>query len=223
MSKLSFWLLLPIATLIYGCSQPTPPASAPAIFPLTEGNTWVYQISEFDSTNTVQWNTFDTVSIGGTITFGSETWHEVIHTMPNTGFTEYYIAKNEGLWQKTSIPLVYHTNLIYKYPATVNDTFNVTLQTWPASDPTRLYTEVISVNENLVVPLGSFSCVHYVSHTQSIDSATMKVITDDPHSDAFVSPGIGMIKSVNRLLRQTGALTWGHFRDETVLVSYSLH
>ena len=228
MSKLSFWLLLTIAALIYGCSQSTNPASSSGIFPLTEGNTWVYQISEFDSTNTLQWSYPDTVTVGKEVIIGTEAWHRIIHSATDIfSDTIWYSIRTDGLWERrynySLIPHTYSMAFKYKFPTAINDTFNLSMNKWPPSEPSRSFTRIVSTTELLQVPAGSFSCILYQNNLQPLDSATLQVISDIIGIEDYINSGIGLIKSAQSFLRQTGPTTFGHFRHETVLVSYSVH
>lgn len=228
MIKLSFGLLVISSVIIYGCKQSTtpPPSSAP-IFPLTEGNSWSYQVSEYDSTNTLQISYPETVTVGKEQVIGGESWHIINNTHTTSGDTIWYTIRTDGLWKRqfisNAIPSsLYKTSLIYKFPTSANDTFSLATSNFPPTSPTRFFNLTFSTAENISVQAGSFSCIHYQSHVQSLDPASMKPLNDTISEQNYVCPGTGLIQSVQNFLRLSGG-KFSRFRDETVLQSSSLH
>jgi hypothetical protein len=85
-------------------------------------------------------------------------------------------------------------SLLFKYPATLNEVYL-------SYDSVKV--KVISINENVTVPAGTFSCYHY----QTNENGYL--------SDNYISPGVGMIKQ-NNLKLQTNDI------EKLELISYTI-
>jgi len=230
MVKLSLALLLSYAVMICGCKQSTGPTSTSStpIFPLTQGNTWSYQVSEFDSTNTLQITYPETVTVGSDQVIGTDTWHTVIRNFNHvTTDTSWYTIRTDGLWLRqmipNSTPAAYTTSLQFKYPTSANDTFDLVTNSLPPQSPSRSFVLTFSTSESQAVSAGTFTCIHYQSHSQNLQQGTLKVLADTVTEQDYVTPGTGLIQSVKNFTKQSGAVPNARFRDETVLMSYSVH
>ncbi len=209
------------AILLYGCSKTTEPAAQDPFFPLTEGNTWNYQFSEYDSTNALQISRPENVTVGKEQMINGESWHLINDPLYGSDDTLWYALRTDGLWERhyiaNVIPADYKTTLKYKYPASTNDTFNLSISTFPPGSPSRFFDQVFSTNEKLNTSAGVFTCVHYQSHEQAWDAATQKPLDDTIFEQDYVSPATGLIESDRSYNKVSG----GHFRSQRVLLSFT--
>jgi len=219
------YIVLLLAIVVGGCSETVSTDSHSVIMPLKEGNAWVYIYTTYDSAGNVKLILKqDSFYLGLPITKGSEHWYPAFYPLRiNQSDTTFYVNKSDGLWE-TYFSL---SHLKYKYPTSTNDTFDVTLvRNWPAPGVIeKSFTETVSASESISIPLGTFTCIHYRVHEQHIDSATMVVTDDTNMGDDYVSPGIGLIKSVGEYSRLTGppdSLRLERYHQEIILLKYTL-
>lgn len=210
-----------LASIFSSCSESTSPSAPAEIMPLREGSRWIYSISQFDSVHTLRWTLLDTIEIGAPTIHDGKTWYpylSISFRLSSLDDTLFYRNETDGLWMMFLRSLGSKPYLAYKYPATVGDTFSV------ISYPTqRSFTHVASINEVVNTPLGAFNCIRYDSHFQLLDSATMNVVKDYIDQD-YVSPGIGLIKSIRpntslSITPKKDTIIHRHVQ-ETILVSY---
>jgi hypothetical protein len=91
---------------------------------------------------------------------------------------DYYTTNGDGVW----IYLFYQNGneehyLYYKYPCKTNDTYS-----FPLGRPPAIVT-VLSIDKNVQVEAGAYSCILYRFDLEGIDS----------YSNFYISPGIGIV------------------------------
>ena len=111
------------------------------IFPLSVGNQWIVQVTNYDTTGAVHYTQIDTITILRDTTIQSEKWFIGYGIMTN---------RNDGLYdyQASTSSVI---SLRYKFPTTVNSNY--------------LYrgsqTKVISISDSITVQAGNYICYHY--------------------------------------------------------------
>jgi hypothetical protein len=180
--------MLVAATMIAGCSKPTPVSSdgTDVIMPLKVGNRWIGRWSFFDSTGVISSTRLDTVTVLSEEMIGSEKWFRVDGNVLRTNRTD-------GYWAQGSL---FGPNLMAKYPAAIGDTFGTDyfLQTFPDGSTGEMityYLSVVSTSTSVTVPAGTFICHEYKSNY----SMPNGVMLDNQEERYYYAPGKGMIKS----------------------------
>ncbi|HEY6172752.1 MAG TPA: hypothetical protein VIX80_10880, partial [Candidatus Kapabacteria bacterium] len=73
------------------------------------------------------------------------------------------------------------------------------------------FMQIAGLQEIVSVPAGSFTCIRYDSHYQSLNAVNMSILEDNILGNHYVSVGIGRVKSISFISSS---------REELVLVSY---
>jgi hypothetical protein len=169
------------------CSDTSSPdiSSNIDIIPLKKGNTWHYRMTGYDSTGSYSYPDESSIIINDTIIFNNQTWYSY-NDIPS-GF--WYTNKSDGYWVlfrsadgKSGNDT---TLLLYKYPTFPGDAYGEI--------------KVISINEELELPIGNFKVIHY-SHDFEI--------SDNPLLGSFhtyVASGIGVVKIMQLGKRSDGS------------------
>jgi hypothetical protein len=174
------------------------------MIPLKMGNSWSYVRTNYDSTGIVEYTENITSTIDKDTLIDELTWYGYSDTPSGIWFTN----KSNGYWVyarwNNGNAIVDTMLLIYKYPAIVGDVF----------DFPSFRREVVSTNELITVPAGSYKTIHY-SDT-FLDSSNYLLDS----FEIFVAQGIGLIKRVQIGRKQDGT-RFMVFEEE--LENYSLH
>ncbi len=197
--KWVFCLLL-VAALASGCDKndkSTNPQKTVEIWPLKVGNQWTYEDQLLDTAgNIFHWDTTVMLIAKDTVIQG-ETWY--ITTVNGIRDPETLPGKNrsDGLWGWDGSSGM----LVWKYPATVADTFKFGIDT----------VTIESIHDTVTVPAGTFVCLNY----KWVDN-------EDPgrvYQYHYLSPGVGWILG-EEYYRTSGGFIYPQLRN--VLISYSL-
>jgi len=175
MNTKSIFLVIALIVISFaGCNKsdsPVTPNEPQYLMPLAVGNYWIMVHSGFDSLGNNNYSESDTVNVTGKTTINGETWYhfqESVMINRTDGVYLYNSSSSESL-------------LMYKYPANEGEKW------------TTKGTEfsLLSKNENIIVPAGTFSCHKYHYTDSSIDyTGDMRIFnfTD------WICPGKGLIK-----------------------------
>jgi hypothetical protein len=143
-------LMVCVASLSCGDDDPTNPWQGGEIYPLAIGNSWTYEVMNFDSLGNVE--SLDTISasvVRDTVIDG-ETWYVTEGDGEEGIHIGYCIIRSNGFYSNWP-----DEELLYKYPARVGDQYMV-------EDDTVI---VENLDESVTVPAGEFDCVRYSVHT----------------------------------------------------------
>lgn len=214
---LYFVIIFFLASTISSCSESTSPSTPMEIVPLREGTRWIYSVSQYDSAQTLRWTLLDTLQIGTPTIHNGKTWYpyvDISYRLSTLEDTLFYRNENDGLWAIMYLRLLNSKPYqLYKYPAIISDTFaTYTNYSFDSSTVYRQYEQVGGLQDIISVPAGTFSCIRYDTHLQSLDPTNMTVLQDNIFTQSYVAPGIGLIKSIN--------YNYGSTREQ-VLVSYT--
>jgi hypothetical protein len=150
------------------------------IIPLAEGNFWTYQNYYYRSPRKDSINNADSVTlhVGKKILFNNQDWYP-------WGVLDWDYS-NIGINQKDGFYRIFFNNinnisidsacLFFKYPTKNGDKYY--------SGCVYDTLHIISIDEEVTVPAGTFKCIHY----RTIDSDKY------PDNEFFISPGVGMVK-----------------------------
>ncbi len=171
--KSIFFILIFAVVLITACSESSSPSvKKNEIFPLKAGNSWTYQSKSIDTTIiTNLWVEKDTLIQG-------ESWYKIL---ADSMFSYYYKNLDDGLWALDMQDFIYYkpSNLIYKYPAKVNDEYYIEHEKY----------KIISIDQKVEVPAGTFSCYVYQNDYSNFDGHHY-------FNEVYLSQGTGIIKSI---------------------------
>ncbi len=164
-------MLIPLLfVVLLGCSKKSStedPVVVPDLFPLKTGNTWTYKTTRMDTVISSHFNKV----IGDTIILG-ETWSRVSY---DDALVSIMKNKSDGLWfmnptkSTSGIAILY-----YKYPVPAGTQYVTT---------DGVNVTVVSVNETVTVPMGTFSCYHY----------TMTYPNSEVYQE-YYCPGKGLVR-----------------------------
>lgn len=191
MTLMKCLVLVMIVFLIIGCGkkdplEPTVPTRVD-IMPLNVGITWLYDFEVYQSGNSIPTDTLSyRVDIVGQTTIDNELWYYARHFFTDGVNSDsmfyYYAQRDSGLYVREGqadpaiLKIVYPTTqgtLFNGYSEFIDFLFSFNIV--PA--------EVISTNESITVPQGTYSCHHY-----SFD-------LDGAFQHEFYSPKIGLVRS----------------------------
>lgn len=172
MKTLPVSLLLAITAItISSCnkSNPVGPSGGQQIWPLNTGDTWVYEVTDYDSTGVAVGSTTVAYSVTSDTAFEGSTWYHL-----SGGSPTYYTNKSDGFWLLYSNSSSSQQQLMYKYPAEDGDS-------WSYGPDTI---SVQSTDTSVTVPEGTHDCFEYLwsgsPYFTRID---------------YVCPGLGWIRS----------------------------
>jgi hypothetical protein len=142
-------------------SNPVTPGAPTTVFPLAVGNQWIMQGYIFDvASNALKMAGKDTLTVGRDTTIQGETWY-------SQGDGTYMSNRTGGLWQYNAD---YGRQLYFKYPAQVNDTYSM-ISGDAVNGFDTASVKVISINQSITVPAGTFSCISYQWIAKNIQGA----------------------------------------------------
>ncbi len=165
MRSLILIIVFLLSTLsFFGCKDhdTNPLVIADVIYPLTIGNTWIFKVLSYDTLgNQYELMPSQILITGDTVIQGQQCY---------LGY-ETYFNRSDGLYCFTGdsgSPFA----LLYKYPAKVGDSY---------SEGNRTIT-VVSVNDTITVPAGTFVCYHYEVLAPYADT-----------EERYLAPKIGLV------------------------------
>lgn len=211
----SFSLLLSFAAMSCGSSSDS--VTSAYLIPMKEGNQWIYEITELDSTGSQISSRFDTVRVGTDSVINGEVWHKLIHTDVN-GYFNLSTNRNTGFWE-------YKNFLRYKYPSNAGDVFDtMEFAVIGPSTFTIAFRKVEATNIPVVVSGVSYNCYRYQWISELFDKTSNTLLSKDTIEDAYVSPSIGLVKLVQFPIVNGTINNNGHedFTLITELKSYTL-
>jgi hypothetical protein len=177
-----FFLLVFLPVIIFqSCSEPTEPDSSIFEFiPLDVGNKWEYVSAKYDSNGVIEFQgTGGNLIVKDTVMNGI-TWYAYDYSSPGNWNTN----KSNGFWVFVKANYGYSLNdtswMVYKYPCQVGDTYGEF--DYPI--------EVVSTNEKVTVPAGTFTTIHYSYNIINYDNYLLI------SNDIYICPGIGVVKSM---------------------------
>jgi hypothetical protein len=160
-----------------------------SFYPLKVGNVWEYNIVQYDSLGTVEYEgTFEEKIISDTIINGQllfEIESPEYRDPACCDYKFYFENKLDGIYLLIYSPLILiRNNHIYKYPCREGEIFSVN----------NIYNDsifVISTQDTVISEAGAFNCIVYKSIVKDV------TIPEEPilgYIYIYVSPGIGKIK-----------------------------
>ena len=164
-------LLVAVSFMIAGCSSSNEP-SVMELFPLKVGNTWTFNFTDEDNVTTEVVNT-----VKNEITIlQNEKWFVLDY---DNELQSVCKNKSDGFWfaDYNTESKIYTPELVYKYPASTGNQYETN---------SGIKVKVVSINEKITVPFGTFDCYHY-----EIDYG------DDMVTDEYFAPNVGLIKLVS--------------------------
>lgn len=174
------------AVLVACNSGNEPEDSKKQLIPLAKGNSWSYVQTTFDTTgkaSTAVYHIEDKVDSDTIIS--NEKWYHSEGYPSSVWITN----RNNGLWhfaKSGASPLIKKDTLIlvFSYPTKVGDKFGTY--------------QVISLDVDVKVPAGTFSCIHYSYYVPNPTNSWYSGF------EYFITPGLGIVK-----WQQVGKLSSG--------------
>ncbi len=164
-------------------------------YPLTTGSQWIYQITDYENKN----DSFDqTATIDPAETYNKVTC-SILKQKDKRGIVRAFVLKNsQGIfWKKIGASKSFTPEAssvftpeipIMMFPLTKGSTWDWEgkLKIAWINKNIKMHCEIVSANEELTVPAGTFKCVKIYIHQ----------IRDNEPSDEYgwYAPGIGQIK-----------------------------
>ena len=176
-----YYLFTVTVFLLYYCSESTEPdTTANDLIPLKIGNSWNYKFTDYDSSGTILYTENQTSTIVKDTSMLNYTWYS------NNDFVNsfWYTNKADGYWafvKENTGPIKKDTSLlIYKYPTQVGDIYGDT------NNPK----EVMSVDEEIIVPAGKFRVIHIINNYLNSNNYLLDSF------EIYIAPHIGVIKTM---------------------------
>lgn len=146
--------LILAAIVSTGCSDNLPTGTkGSVIMPLKEGNMWIGRLTQYDADGNVRTSEPDTIKVFDFKERASRYGDEIRWLHGGLIYEEVAENRQDGLHVTSAYdPDRRHMRLQAKYPASPLDTFDSKIGT----------TIVVSVNETVTVPAGTYRCYHYV-------------------------------------------------------------
>jgi hypothetical protein len=198
---LSMTLFLAIV-FCYGCSDSLNPEnnSQNNPIPLKKGNSWNYILTSYDSTETISYTENNVENVITDTVISNIRWYSLNSSPKGVWFTN----KSDGYWGYVKATnqnkLIKDTTfLVYKYPTVVGDKY-------------RDY-EVVSVDEEVIVPAGKFNCIHIIIRYPDSKNYLLDSF------ETFFKPGLGKVKWM-QIGKKAGNKKYVVYKSE--LSNYSL-
>jgi hypothetical protein len=135
--------------LLTSCKKDNPVDSSPSvkqIWPLKAGNTWAFNIVEYDTLGAVAQSGSGAFVVTTDTIVAGETWYHIAG-----GGSTLYTNRSDGFWGVSPDPSGIFPFLLFKYPVSAGDTWN------GGGDPVFLQ----SADTVITVPAGTFHCYEY--------------------------------------------------------------
>jgi len=186
-----------VVLVLAGCGAKDPLTSTETqvIWPLKVGNHWEYKFNQYNS------DYVQPISSGvyiydvlGTVQIGTETWSlmqvfdSTRRNLPGDSSvyiyhdTMYVMNRADGLWSRSSV--ISQPYMAVKFPVHLGETY----QQNPGL-PGSPVVEVASLDEQVRVPAGTFSCYHYIMHENQWNF---------DWSSLYCRPNVGIVQQVVR-------------------------
>ncbi len=173
---------------------PTTPDSV--IFPLTIGNEWLSNFTEYNTSGGVVATGTSSTRVVGDSTVNDWLWQIVIDSTTG-GDSTLWTNREDGAWSYTDTSATQEA-LALKYPANPNDTY-------PYYD---LTVRVASTSAIVTVPAGQFTCYYYELNAPVIGTI----------GKIWAAPNVGIVKAEQYNLN----LIWLYLQTLVELQSYTL-
>ncbi len=197
-------LVIFVSIFLFSCSGINNPVPDNNNFiPLHVGNSWSYHLTDYDSSGTVIYTYDQTTKIDRDTVISDKKWYTyngypagIWFSNKADGYWAFIITNTGSLKNDTSL-------ILYKYPANTGDVYG------------NIYfpTEVVSTNEEVTVPAGTFKAIHFSISYQKLNSYML-----DSY-EVYVVPRVGLIKQMQVGKKSDGS-KYIVYKDE--LVSYSI-
>ncbi len=203
--KRALYTFILIAPIIFtSCSESTSPYSNnDGLIPLSVGNSWSYQFTDYDSSGAVIYTEIQTNKIDKDTIISNNIWYGYNYIPVSV----WFINKADGYWsfaKRNGNTLMNDTSIIvYKYPTKAGDVYG------------NPYTpsEVISTEEEITVPAGTFNAIHITTNYSSLNNNFLYSF------ETYIVPHIGVIK-LEQIGKKSNGDTYIVYKSE--LESYSL-
>lgn len=183
--------------ILISCKSTTESPSVIDLLPLHAGNQWIYQTSVYrDSLPPIIMQ--DTATVSSTSTKDSLMLYEI----RKNGASDFYRNRYNGLWTIDSS--TQNLILVYEYPSFPGNEYIAEYNT-SSSDSSKTVTEVrmnlLSTNEHVITPAGSFYCYHYHYESEIVYFLTdiiFNSVTIKNHQivkEIYFAPGVGIVKA----------------------------
>ena len=197
-------LIIVTGFLFSNCSESTEPdVLSQDLIPLKINNSWNYKQTDYDSSGVIYRVENQSSTIIKDTTILSQLWYSFSDVPDGIWFTN----KTDGYWAfvkaNTGSVLNDSSLLVYKYPTKVGDIYG------DADSPI----EVVSIDEEITVPAGSFKAIHMIKNYLS----SQNYLRDS--FEIFIAPQIGVIKRM-QIGKKPNGNKFIVFKSE--LESYSL-
>lgn len=209
-----------LTAVVSGCGDDDPPQQGgdivltDVLVPLAVGNVWSGTYTRFDSTGADSSSHVLTYEIIDDTTIGRFRWYVEELTIDDTLSTRsLYKNLHAGLFRLETEVFSDSALLSYKYPASRNDQY---------TRIDRGYVAIPTADTAIVVPRGTFSCIHYETILfQALDNDSN--IVGGGMLNEFLSPGAGYVKWEQFIFDDNdSAIMVGRFElDSLVLISRS--
>lgn len=216
-------ILLSLALLVVvvsGCGDDDPPEEGgdivltDVLLPLAVGNVWSGTYIQFDSTGTDSTSHTLTYEIIDDTTIGGLRWYFERQALDDSLLLNLYKNLPDGLFRLETVIFLRDSALLsFKYPARRNDRYE-------RFD--RGLVVVATTDTAIVVPRGTFSCIHYRTVlSQYLDD--FGLVVGGGILNEFISPGAGYIKWEQFIINDNDSTVMvGRFElDSLVLISKS--
>jgi hypothetical protein len=168
--------LAAVLVTLASCTSTTEPQAPSVILPLTVGNMWIGRATDYRP-DTVRIR-LDTIMVEKDTVIDGER-----RSLFN--FQNGYLNRSDGAYFWALGPDGAPT-LLYKYPAAAGDEVRYAFATGQGNDSIRASIRVLSTNEPVTVPAGTFICHHYYRSSNF----------GQYDSHVYLAPGVGFIKSI---------------------------
>lgn len=128
----------------------------PVLLPLDDGNRWIMEFTRTDAEGTLIETFTDTLSVVGDTTVSGEHWAEVRCSQDSNSCIPggFYTNRDDGVWKWDDPSSDEAPYLLYKYPATIGDTYDL-----PGS--ANFSVTVLGTDAPVETPAGTLLAYHY--------------------------------------------------------------
>jgi hypothetical protein len=173
------------AVLVAGCESNTDSdhTTIPddVILPLAVNNEWVYSETFYDTNGVIsRQNSYSYAIVKDSMRLGEKIY------IDENGYQ--YANRTDGLWYLTDGLFYNEQRLAFKYPCKLGDTFPAPSFNYSGSDGDVVTMTVATVNANVTVPAGTYTCIKYVGegYMPATDQKTDRRIY-------YIAPKVGIV------------------------------
>lgn len=203
------YIVVLLAIFVAGCDSTSGPSASSVLVPLAINNTWVYQVTDFDSTGAVSEISEYVRKLVDTTTIDGQLYYQLDNLI---GFVT---NRPDGHWIFVGSPPGWR---YAKYPAFVGEIIERDTLRDFSSDPVEdafVETKLVSNSVSVTVPAGTFIAYQYESIYVLV--ANGKPIIKEV---LYMTPGVGAVRTENHNYLENGT-AWVTSRSE--LKGYTLH